>query len=61
MNQIEMIAAILYLVALQLCSSKTIKIKKTNSCLHILTARNADVSHTIMGVTDLKMNKLIKK
>ena len=47
------IAAVLYIVALHICNGKTILIKKSCGCQHMLTAQNANVAQTNVNTTYL--------
>ena len=54
------LAAILYIVALQFCNGKAIPIKTTCERLHISTAQNATVSQTTMGIDDFSFMNMFK-
>ena len=56
-----MIAAVLYIVALQFCSGKTIPNKTAYERQHILTAQNAAVGKTIVGIDDFNFMKMPKR
>ena len=55
-----MIAALLYVVALHFCSGKTIPIKIPYERQHILTAENATVGQTTVGIYDFNFIKMMK-
>ena len=55
------IAAVLDIVALRFCSGKTIPIKTINERPHILTAQNASVSQTSVGIDYCNFVKVLAK
>ena len=56
-----LIAAILYIVALQFCSGKTIPTTNTYKLPSILPAQHADLAQTSVGITFLRFMKCVKK
>ena len=58
--RVFILAAMLYIVALKFCSGKTPPIKTTDARLHMLTAQNATVAQTIVGINDLNCMKMMK-
>ena len=58
--RVFILAAMLYIVALQFCSGKTIPIKIAYERPHILTTQNATVAKTIVGINDLNFMKIVK-
>ena len=53
------IAAVLYIVALQFCNDKTIAIKHAYERQSILSVQNADVAQTILDATYLRFMILV--
>ena len=55
-----MIAAVLYTVALQFCSGKTMIIKNTDGRQHLSTAQNASGAQTTVGIEYFSVMKMLK-
>ena len=58
--RVLIIAAILQIVALKLCSGKMIPITTTYECPHMLIAQNATVAQTIVGLDAFNCMKIMK-
>ena len=54
------VAAVLYIVALPFCSGKTIPNKTAYERQHILSAQNATVAETNVGIDDFNFMEMLK-